>query len=89
MPEAEVNKVGYFADSHREIKNMITRKPKRDVNLQSASPSGEPTDNTFQWLTTMIALFFQVIRVRAGSSVTCLACRGIPLKTCLCLDTRP
>ncbi|MGC0916593.1 hypothetical protein [Pantoea agglomerans] len=89
MPEAEVNKEGYFADSHREIKNMITRKPKRDVNLQSASPSGEPTDNTFQWLTTMIALFFQVIRVRSGSSVMCLACRGIPLKACLCLDTRP
>jgi len=86
MPEAEVNKVGYFADSHREIKNMITRKPKRDVNLQSASPSGEPTDNTFQRLTTTIALFFQVIRVR---SVMCLACRGIPLKACLCLDTRP
>ena len=89
MPEAEVNKEGYFADSHREIKNMITRKPKRDVNLQSASPSGEPTDNTFQWLTTMIALFFQVIRVRSGSSVMCLACRGIPLKACLCHDTRP
>lgn len=31
-------------------------------------------------------LIFQVIRVR---SVMCLACRGIPLKTCLCLDTRP
>jgi hypothetical protein len=42
MPEAEVNKVGYFADSHREIKNMITRKLKRDVNLQSTSPHGEP-----------------------------------------------
>lgn len=89
MPEAEVNKVGYFADSHREIKNMITRKLKRDVNLQSTSPPGEPPDNTLQRLTTTIALFFQVIRVRAGSSVTCLACRGIPLETCLCLDTRP
>lgn len=42
MPAAEVNKAGYFAESHREIKNMITRKPKRDVNLQSASPHGEP-----------------------------------------------
>lgn len=37
----------------------------------------------------MIALFFQVIRVRTGSSVMCLACRGIPLKACLCHDTRP